>query len=240
MSMMMKESKKLFDQGNKIKLNEDYKDMIPSPIADEIDEITKSLKKNGQKHPVIVNSKNMDLVDGYTRYNLLKSLKMKVWYEKREFKNEKEIMNFILISNVLRRHLRPFDKVRLFRPIYEMEKKEAYARLKKISKHRTKEETGSALEKFSEQLKISPTTAKNALVVIDKGTPSQLKMVQDRLISMTRMSNIINKKIDLESDAKLKSYLFLVKNAKGKTINRFNKEISDRTLDRILNYIRIS
>ena len=240
MSMMMKESKKLFDQGNKIKLNEDYKDMIPSPIADEIDEISKSLKKNGQKHPVIVNSKNMDLVDGYTRYNLLKSLKMKVWYEKREFKNEKEIMNFILISNVLRRHLRPFDKVRLFRPIYEMEKKEAYARLKKISKHRTKEETGSALEKFSEQLKISPTTAKNALVVIDKGTPSQLKMVQDRLISMTRMSNIINKKIDLESDAKLKSYLFLVKNAKGKTINRFNKEISDRTLDRILNYIRIS
>lgn len=240
MSMMMKESQKLFDQGNKIKLNEDYKDMIPSPIADEIDEITKSLKKNGQKHPVIVNSKNMDLVDGYTRYNLLKSLKMKVWYEKREFKNEKEIMNFILISNVLRRHLRPFDKVRLFRPIYEMEKKEAYARLKKISKHRTKEETGSALEKFSEQLKISPTTAKNALVVIDKGTPSQLKMVQDRLISMTRMSNIINKKIDLESDAKLKSYLFLVKNAKGKTINRFNKEISDRTLDRILNYIRIS
>ena len=237
---MMKESKKLFDQGNKIKLNEDYKDMIPSPIADEIDEITKSLKKNGQKHPVIVNSKNMDLVDGYTRYNLLKSLEMKVWYEKREFKNEKEIMNFILISNVLRRHLRPFDKVRLFRPIYEMEKKEAYARLKKISKHRTKEETGSALEKFSEQLKISPTTAKNALVVIDKGTPSQLKMVQDRLISMTRMSNIINKKIDLESDAKLKSYLFLVKNAKGKTINRFNKEISDRTLDRILNYIRIS
>jgi len=53
----MKESQKLFDEGNKIKLNKDYKDMIPSPIADEIDEISKSLKKNGQKHPVIVNSK---------------------------------------------------------------------------------------------------------------------------------------------------------------------------------------
>jgi len=240
MSMMMKESQKLFDDGNKIKLNEDYQNMIPSPSSDETDEILNSLKKNGQKHPVVVDSKNMDLVDGYTRYGLLKSLKIKVWYEKREFKNEKEIMNFILISNVLRRHLRPFDKVRLFRPIYELEKKEAYERLKKISRHRTKEETGSALEKFSEQLKISPTTAKNALVVIDKGTPSQIRKVHDRLVSMTRMANVINKKIDIESDAKIKSYLFLVKNAKGKTINRFNKEVSDRTLDRILNYIRIS
>jgi len=233
-------SMKLLDEGNKIKINEDYQNMIPSPSGDETSEILNSLKKNGQKHPVVVNSKNMDLVDGYTRYGLLKSLKMKIWYEKREFKNEKDIMNFILISNVLRRHLRPFDKVRLFRPIYDMEKKEAYDRLKKISRHRTKEETGSALEKFSDQLKISPTTAKNALVVIDKGTPSQIRKVHDRLVSLTRMSNIINKKIELETDAKIKSYLFLVKNAKGKTINKFNKEVSDRTLDRILNYIRIS
>jgi ParB-like chromosome segregation protein Spo0J len=238
MSMMIKE--KLIDENDEIKINEDYKNMIPSPSADETTEILNSLKKNGQKYPVVVNSKNMDLVDGYTRYRLLKSLEIKIWYEKREFKNEKEIMNFILISNVQRRHLRPFDKVRLFRPIYEMEKKEAYARLKKISRHRTKEETGSALERFSTQLKISPTTAKNALVVIDKGTPSQLKMVQNRLVSITRMANVINKKIDVDSDAKLKSYLFLVKNAKGKTVNRFNKKISDRTLDRILNFIRVS
>jgi len=237
MSIMLK---KLFDDGNKIKINEDYQNMIPSPTADESNEILNSLKKNGQKHPVIVDSKNMDLVDGYTRYGLLKSLKMKIWYEKREFKNEKEIMNFILISNVLRRHLRPFDKVRLFRPIYDMEKKEAYARLRNISRHRTKEETGTALEKFSEKLKISPTTAKNALVVIDKGTPSQLRMVQDRLVSMTRMANVINKKIDVESDAIRKSYVFLVKNAKGKVINKFTKEVSDRTLDRILNFIRVS
>lgn len=237
---MYRNFKKLFDEGNKIKINEDYQNMIPSPSADESNEILNSLKKNGQKHPVTVDSKNMDLVDGYTRYGLLKSLKMKIWYEKREFKNEKEIMNFILISNVLRRHLRPFDKVRLFRPIYEMEKKEAYERLKKISRHRTKEETGSALEKFSEQLKISPTTAKNALVVIDKGTPSQLKMVQERLVSMSRMANVINKKIDVESDAIRKSYVFLVKNAKGKTINKFTKEVSDKTLDRILNFIRVS
>ena len=237
---MYRNLKKLFDEGNKIKINENYQNMIPSPSADESNEILNSLKKNGQKHPVTVDSKNMDLVDGYTRYGLLKSLKMKIWYEKREFKNEKEIMNFILISNVLRRHLRPFDKVRLFRPIYEMEKKEAYARLKNISRHRTKEETGTALEKFSEQLKISPTTAKNALVVIDKGTPSQLKMVQDRLVSMSRMANVINKKIDVESEAIRKSYMFLVKNAKGKTINKFTKEVSDRTLDRILNFIRVS
>jgi hypothetical protein len=65
-------------------------------------------------------------------------------------------------------------------------------------------------------------------------------MVQDRLVSIARMSNIINKKIDVESDARIKSYLFIVKNEKGKQINRFNKKVSDRTLDRILNYIRIS
>jgi ParB-like chromosome segregation protein Spo0J len=98
-------NEKLIDENDEIKINEDYKSMIPAPTADETTEILNSLKKNGQKHPVTVNKKNMDLVDGYTRYRLLKSLEIKVWYEKRDFKNEKEIMNFILISNVQRRHL---------------------------------------------------------------------------------------------------------------------------------------
>jgi len=229
------EEEKLYDEFyDKIKLNSDSEKMIPVASLDEKDEIKKSLLKHGQKYPVVVDAKTMELVDGYTRYKLLVELKLKIWYQLKHFESKGEILHFILISNVHRRHLRPFDKIRLFRPLYEREKAQAKKRLKEIGKHKGK--GGRALIKFSKQIGVSPDTAERSLRILDKGTAQQIKEVKERLVSVTSMDRIIRHKVSM--DDKAHRYTLIIKNAKGKTIEKFTRNLTARNYDHLINYIR--
>ncbi len=233
------EKEKLYDEYYKaIILNEDYRQMIPLASADEREEIRKSLQKHGQKYPVTVDATSMELVDGYTRYDELKKLNMPVWYVRKFFKSRTDIINFILVSNVHRRHLRPFDKVRLFRPLFDLEKKEAQERLKNISKHRVKGEGGKAIDKFSKKIGVSPSTAEKALVVIDRGSQKQIEAIKSGKESLTRMYNVIVKKKDYEPEKKHK-YEIVIKNNAGKKLEKFNRMLTEREYNNLLSYIRV-
>ncbi len=230
------EDEKLFDNKGKIKENLEYKKLIPIPSIDEVDEMRKSIQKHGQKYPLIVDSKTFDLVDGYTRLKLLIELDMKVWYKLKYFASKRDILYFILISNVHRRHLRPFDKIRLFRPLFEKEKELAQKRLKEIGKH--KGEGGKAIVKFSEKIGVSPDTASKAITILDKGTPSQIKMVKEKLVSVTSMDRIIKKKQKISMDDQEHRYYIFVKNSKGKTLEKYTRNLTDRNYHHLINYLR--
>jgi len=230
------EDEKLFDDKHKIKENSEYNKMIPIPSIDEKDEMRKSLEKHGQKYPLIVDSQTFDLVDGYTRFKLLIELGIKVWYKLKYFATKRDILYFILISNVHRRHLRPFDKVRLFRPLYDKEKELAQKRLKEIGKHQGK--GGKAIIKFSEKIGVSPDTASKAITILDKGTPSQIKMVKEKLVSVTSMDRIIKKKQVISMDDQAHRYYIIVKNSKGKTVEKYTRNLTDRNYNHMINYLR--
>ena len=233
----VEEEPKLYDEFyDKIKLNSEYEKMIPLASVDEREEIKKSLLKHGQKYPVIVDSKTMDLVDGYSRYRLLVDLKLKIWYKLKQFESKGEILHFVLISNVHRRHLRPFDKIRLFRPLYETEKALAKKRLKEIGRHKGK--GGRALTKFSERIGVSPDTTERSLRILDKGTAEQIKMVRNRVVSVTSMDRIITHKQKITMEDKAHRYFITIKNAKGKTVQKYTRNLTDRNYDHLINYIR--
>ena len=120
--------RKLIDKGE-VKLSLKWAELIPRPTIDEVDHITKSIIKFGQKHPIIVDQ-SFILIDGYTRYKICKVLGLKCKFIVKSFKDDDERTDYIMISNVERRHLKAFDKVRLFRHIYVTEQALAKERMK--------------------------------------------------------------------------------------------------------------
>jgi len=234
---LQQEGEKLYDDKGKLKVNHEWEELIPRPAPDEREKIKESLKDNGQKFPLEVDQKTMHIVDGYTRYELLNELGMRIWYKLKYFKDKADILNFILISNVHRRHLRPFDKVKLFRPLYDKEVEEAKQRLKEISSHKIPVESkGSALNKFSEKVGVSPVTAKNTLIILEKGSKKQQSLVERGTISITQMVNTIQRKASM--DERLHYYKVTIKDRKGKVKVSIEKKLTNQKYLNMESYIR--
>lgn len=234
---LQQEEEKMYDDSEKLKVNQDWKQMIPRSAPDEREKIKESLQKNGQKYPLEVDQKTMEIVDGYTRYELLTELGMRIWYKLKYFKDKADILNFILISNVHRRHLRPFDKVKLFRPLYDKEIEEAQQRLKEISSHKIPVESkGSAINKFSEKVGVSPVTARNTIIILDKGTKKQQSLVEKGTISITQMVKTIQRKASM--DDRLHYYKVTIRDRKGKLKASIEKKLTEQKYLNMESYIK--
>ncbi len=234
---LVQEEEKLYDDEGKLKVNQEWKALIPRPAPDEREKIKESLQKNGQKYPVEVDQKTMDIVDGYTRYELLKELGMRIWYKLKYFKDKADMLNFVLISNVHRRHLRPFDKVKLFRPLYDKEVEEAKQRLKEISSHKIPvEKKGSAMNKFSEKVGVSPVTARNSIIILEKGSKKQQSLVEKGTISITQMVKTIQRKTSM--DERLHYYKVTIRDRKGKVKASIEKKLTNQKFLNMESYIR--
>jgi len=235
-------SRKLIDTGE-VKLSLKWAELIPRPTIDEIDHITKSIQKFGQTTPIVVDQ-SFVLIDGYTRYKICKRIQSPIWYEIRQFNSEKDRRDFSLIANVERRHLKAFDRVRLFRDIYHDEVLEAKKRRQEIgkySKHGTHKlhtgEGGRAMEKFAKTIGISEHTARRAITILDEATNKEVDMVTKGVISITSMYHTLHMR-KRRMDEVLQNCKVTVENKSNGHTKVYYKKLSKQLYDNLMQYIK--
>lgn len=184
-------------QKQDIKLSLKWVELIPRPTLEEIDHITQSIRKHGLLTPVTVDQ-NYVLLDGYTRQKICKRLSIPIKFTVKHFKDDNARTDFILVSNVERRHLKPFDRVRLFRKIYEDLRIEAKKKqinnlrgLHGIKPSRADLSRNRSIYKFAKKIGVSEGTATRAMVVLDEASKKEIGMVTKGIISITGMYNTV-------------------------------------------------
>lgn len=106
---------------DRFNVNPDYYKMVQRPTTEEYKALDESIIVNGQLYPIIVN-KNMTILDGHTRYEILQARGKLIKYEIREFKTREDEIAFVMETNVMRRHLKAFQKVEIIYSMYKKEK----------------------------------------------------------------------------------------------------------------------
>lgn len=109
-----------------ISFKEEYFDMIPRPITEERQLLKESILEDGLTDEIKINI-NGEVLDGHTRIEICEELGWKnpqtekpiiPKYLVKEFENKEKEAEYVIISNLMRRHLNSFQKVRLASKLY--------------------------------------------------------------------------------------------------------------------------
>jgi len=100
-----------------LRINKDYYNAIPRPSKDEFDSLKMSILDKGQQEPIIVN-KDLTILDGHTRYDIMYERGMEILYEIKEFDSEELERKYVVESNLIRRHMTDFQKVEAVADFY--------------------------------------------------------------------------------------------------------------------------
>lgn len=167
----------------RFKINLVYEKLIPRPSIEELVQLETDIKKHGIQNKIIINQKH-EIIDGYTRYKIGQQLRIKIPYEIKKFKNKDAELQFLISTNIHRRHLKPFQKVKSFMYIYE--------RLLK-----TQTIKGPYARKvrpgFSRMIGVSQTVMTKCLKILREGTKEQIKDVENNVVSLQAMYRHISK-----------------------------------------------
>ena len=95
-----------------------YKDMVPRPTSEDFAVLKESLMESGQQIPIVINSKG-DILDGFTRFDILSERGIPLKTTVKDFETEEEELKFVIQSNLARRHLSLFQKIELTYSLYK-------------------------------------------------------------------------------------------------------------------------
>jgi len=166
----------------RFKINPVYEKLIPSPSIEELVQLETDIKKHGILNKIIINQKH-EIIDGYTRYKIGQQLGIKLPYEIKKFKNTDAELQFLISTNIHRRHLRPFQKVKSFMHIYE--------KLLQSMQHGRK--VRAVKPSFTKMIGVSPTVLTKCLKILREGTKEQIRQVENNEVSVQAMYRHLNK-----------------------------------------------
>lgn len=111
----------------KLKVLQTYYDLVPRPTKEEFDVLKESLMLEGQKDPIVVNSKGI-ILDGHTRHEILNEIGIEdkdIEYRIKDFPDADEEELYVMSSNSNRRQLNPFQKIEMYYKKYLEFKRQA-------------------------------------------------------------------------------------------------------------------
>ena len=109
-----------------IRFKEEYFDLVPRPITEERQLLKESILEDGLTDEIKINV-NGEVLDGHTRIEICEELGWRnpqtekpiiPKYLVKEFENKEKEAEYVIISNLMRRHLNSFQKVRLASKLY--------------------------------------------------------------------------------------------------------------------------
>lgn len=108
-----------------IRFDEKYFDLIPRPINEEKKLLKEDIQKNGLHESIKINLEGV-VLDGHTRIEICEECGWKklneepiiARYEVKEFKTKQEERDYVIKTNLIRRQLNTFQKVRLVFKLY--------------------------------------------------------------------------------------------------------------------------
>lgn len=96
---------------DQFKIIPEYLAAVPRSSDIQQHAIDLNLIKRGQLKPITVRRKDMGILDGYTRYDLLSQRGKRIKYTFMDFETPEEEMAFVVESNIMKRHLNIFQRV---------------------------------------------------------------------------------------------------------------------------------
>jgi len=151
---------------SQLKTKTELLDLIPRPSTVEYNLLKESIKKFGQKEPIIVNQ-NYFVIDGYTRLSICEDLRKNPKITVKRFKSYDEEMDYVITSNLHRRHLNDFQKSEIFFIPYK--KRTSIGKLPQ-QKHQLKGINSSVY--FSKKAGINKEKFVKAIYILDNGSPT--------------------------------------------------------------------
>lgn len=145
-------------------INAEYEKLIPPPTDEDYQGLYESIKEEGLKIPIVVNENNV-ILDGHHRYKICKELGKEIRTVEYRFLTPEDELNFVIDSNIERRHLTTFARCQFaysLKPIYEKQVEEG--RREKISKYRKGDGDGIPSQSQQEDAKTRTKIAKKAKV----------------------------------------------------------------------------
>ena len=94
-----------------------YLNALPRSTHDELHALNQKLIQRGQQEPIKVR-RDMGILNGYTRHDLLGQRGVKIKYEFKDFETEEEEFAYVVESNIMQRHLNVFQRVETMYQFY--------------------------------------------------------------------------------------------------------------------------
>lgn len=112
-------------------IDESYLDMVPRPTSSERTALKQSIKDEGQLVPIVINSKGK-VLDGHTRFQICDELGINPTYTIEDFIDPADEKEYVILTNLKRRHLIPFQIAIIIDDLRDKWKKEANEKRKKL------------------------------------------------------------------------------------------------------------
>ena len=184
-----------------LKIDEDFKALLPHLDEQETEHLEKSIKADGVQHPLIVWKGHNTLVDGHNRYRIATKLKLSYPTIEKAFKNKQEVEEFIMMNQLARRNLKPFEKTYYLGKLYNNEKQDS------TTGKRVATDGVRASEKIAKQHGVNEKTVRRAGDVakgtdlLDEGVKAKdagpdIKALQEKL----NKSSVINNRSGLTKE----------------------------------------
>ena len=177
-----------------LEIKQEFFNLIPPLSQDEVQSLILSLRAEGCRQPIIVWKGKNIIVDGHNRYAICTKLKIPFEVEGIEFKDENEVMIWMINNQFARRNLSLELRLDLTYKLREVEQKQAQERMlagKKIedkkslgvqdtpgTKSSKTAEKGKTLEKIAKKAGTSYKTTFKYDTIQRKGTDEQKEAVR--------------------------------------------------------------
>lgn len=166
-----------------LKINPEYEKLLPRIPNEQFEALKKSIQMEGQHYPIAYNSKG-EILDGHQRYNacLELGIQPKLEDQPRSFNDFRDERQFVLETNLLRRHLETWHRIMLFKPLFLIYREKANERMLETLKQGDEQpatqnigerEKGEAIEQFAEAVHSNPETVRQALW-IEENAPEKI------------------------------------------------------------------
>lgn len=96
----------------KIRINEEYKKLVPTPSKEDYDSLVRSIIAEGLQNPIVVNQHGV-ILDGHTRYAICQKYDIPIKKEIKRFDDPLEERIYVLSTNLNRRHINKAQRARL-------------------------------------------------------------------------------------------------------------------------------
>jgi ParB-like chromosome segregation protein Spo0J len=198
-----------------LRINPQYKKIMPQMSNDDFEELKISIKNEGQHYPIIANE-DLEILDGHHRFRVCIELNIEPDFEVRKFENKLIEKKFVIESNLRRRHLTSFQLVELGVPLLEIEKTLAKKRqIEGGKKGRDKQlglvssdanpttKKGKAVAIVAKKIGLSTRTFERGKKIIEKATEEEKQKLREGKKSISRAykeltsSGIKSSKVDL-------------------------------------------
>jgi ParB-like chromosome segregation protein Spo0J len=179
-----------------LRINPEYKALMPELPEDEFESLKNSIQKHGywEEYPIIVNDK-YEILDGHTRYRVCKELGIEPTIKVKHFESKEEEMEFVIETNLSRRHLTTMQKAELALKLIEITKVKA-GRPKEKGKisFPEKEISKDTWQEVGKKVGVSVTTIEKAKEILEKGDAELIEKCRKGEISVAEAYRRIKEK----------------------------------------------